>query len=208
MLFTERVLVVNQKAKLIGNRVEYAICDQGGRQVSAVRELTRGMMANAVSMRPAQNRTRRLQVIDPNDRVVLALTRPANFAKSTVIVHDAHGDEVGRIIQKSLGVIGGVRFTLESGGRSVGSMKAEGWSSWDFAVEDRTGSEVARITKTWAGWAKERFTKADNYVVEIHKALDEPLRSLVLATALTVDIALKQGQQTHKSSRRSARRYE
>lgn len=35
------------------------------------------------------------------------------------------------------------------------------------------------MTKTWAGWAKERFTKADKCVAEIHKTLEDPLRSLM-----------------------------
>lgn len=207
-VLTEQVLIVNQKVKLVGNKAEYAIFDQRGQRISIVRELSRGLLANAMSVRPPQNRTRRLQVLDDHDNLVLALTRPANFAKSTVIVHDAGGSEIGRIIQKSLGVIGGVRFAMESNGRTVGSMRAEGWNTWDFAVQDGNGSEVARITKSWAGWAKERFTKADNYVVEIHKPLQDPLRSLAVATALTIDVALKEGQQTHKTSRRSRRRFE
>ena len=36
------------------------------------------------------------------------------------------------------------------------------------------------------------FTTADNYVVQIHLPLDEPLRSLVVAAAVSVDTALKQ----------------
>ena len=36
------------------------------------------------------------------------------------------------------------------------------------------------------------FTTADTYVVHIHRPLEEPLRSLVIASALSVDTALKQ----------------
>jgi len=36
------------------------------------------------------------------------------------------------------------------------------------------------------------FTSADNYVLQIHRPLEEPLRSLVLASAVSVDLALKQ----------------
>ena len=63
-----------------------------------------------------------------------------------------------------------------------------------------------RITKTWAGWAKERFTKADNYVVQMHRPLEEPLRSLVIAAALALDVELKQGDPT-SSARRHRRGY-
>lgn len=207
-VFTEQVLVVNQKAKLIGNKAEYAVYDQQGRQVSAVREVGRGIVSNAVSLRPVQNRTRNLQVVDLNGRVVIALTRPANIVKSKVIVRDANGAEVGQIVQKNIGILGKVRFGLESRGRSLGSINAESWNAWDFNIQDATGSEIARITKTWAGWAKERFTKADNYVVQIHRPLEEPLRSLVIAAALALDVALKQGEQTRGSSLWGTRRYE
>jgi hypothetical protein len=37
-----------------------------------------------------------------------------------------------------------------------------------------------------------RFTTADNYVVQIHRPLGEPMRSLVVASALSIDTALKQ----------------
>jgi hypothetical protein len=51
---------------------------------------------------------------------------------------------------------------------------------------------VARITKTWEGLGKTLFTTADNFVVQIHRPLEEPLRSLVIASSLAVDVALKQ----------------
>ncbi len=51
---------------------------------------------------------------------------------------------------------------------------------------------MARITKTWEGLAKAMFTTADNYVVTIHRPLDDPLRSMVVAAALSIDTALKQ----------------
>ena len=84
----------------------------------------------------------------------------------------------------------------------LGSINAGSRAAWDFSIQDATGSEIARITKTWAGWARERFTKADNYVVQIHQPLHEPLRSLVVAAALAVDTALKQdGNWAHRRAR-------
>jgi hypothetical protein len=79
-----------------------------------------------------------------------------------------------------------------SDGRQVGAIKAENWRAWNFAIVDHADNEVARITKTWEGLAKTMFTTADNYVLQIHYQLPEPLLSLVVATALTVDTALKQ----------------
>jgi hypothetical protein len=35
------------------------------------------------------------------------------------------------------------------------------------------------------------FTTADNYVVHIHQPIEQPMHSLVLASALGIDTALK-----------------
>ncbi|MBJ7509274.1 MAG: scramblase, partial [Ilumatobacteraceae bacterium] len=66
------------------------------------------------------------------------------------------------------------------------------WRAWNFRIEDASGTEVARITKKFEGIAKTLFTTADNYVLNIHRPLEQPLISLVVAAALSIDTALKQ----------------
>jgi uncharacterized protein YxjI len=191
-IFTQPVLVVSQKVKLIELNNEYAIFDQHGRQVGAVRQV--GQSAAKKIMRVLasydQFMTHKLQVVDTQGNVLLALTRLAKLLKSRVIVQDGRGGEIGQIVQQN--AIGKIRFALESGGHTWGSINAENWRAWNFNIQDHTGTEVARITKSWEGVAKTLFTTADNYVVQIHRPLDDPLRSLVVAAALGVDTALKQ----------------
>ena len=129
---------------------------------------------------------------DSKDRSgpVLVLTRPAKVMKSRVVVTRPDGAPVGEIVQAN--VFGKIRFDLVAGGRLVGAIQAENWRAWNFAITDSAGTEVARITKTWEGLAKTLFTTADNYVVHVHTRLPDPLASLVIASALTVDTALKQ----------------
>ncbi len=191
-IFTEPVLVVNQKAKLIEVTNQYAVYDQGGRQIAAVNQV--GQSAARKVLRFVSNvdqfLTHHYQVTDAGGAVLLNLTRPAKVFKSTVVVTDPAGGEVGRIVQENM--VGKIRFGLESGGHRYGSINAENWRAWNFAVLDHSEAEVARITKTWAGFARAAFTTADKYVVQIHRPLDDPLRSMVVAAALTVDTALKQ----------------
>ena len=191
-LFSEPILVVNQKAKLIEVNNEYAIYDQHGRQIGAVRQVGQSMARKAIRVLSSYDQflTHKLQVVDHTGQVVLALTRPAKVLKSRVIVQNGMGQEIGAIIQQN--AIGKIRFSLEAGGHTWGSINAENWRAWNFNIQDHTGAEIARITKTWEGLAKTMFTTADNYVVQIHRPLDEPLRSLVVAAALGVDTALKQ----------------
>ena len=127
---------------------------------------------------------------DAQGRVLLRLTRPAKVMKSTVIVSDGNDQEIGRIVQDN--VFGKIHFTLQAGGHTYGSINAENWRAWNFRIDDHTGQEVARITKTFEGIAKTLFTTADNYVVQIHGQIPQPLNTLVVAAALSVDTALKQ----------------
>ena len=191
-LFSEPVLVVNQKAKLIELNNQYGVFDRSGRQIGAVNQVGQSTLKKAMRLLSSvdQFMTHRLEVVDSAGTVVLMLTRPAKVFKSTVVVEDPIGRELGRIVQRN--VIGKINFALESGGQELGAIKAENWRAWNFRIEDATGTEVARITKTWEGLAKMMFTTADNYVVQIHSRLAQPLLSLVVAAALSIDTALKQ----------------
>lgn len=97
---------------------------------------------------------------------------------------------------------GHARFALQADGRQLGSIHTENVEAWDFRVEDPQGIEIARVTKTWAGWVKETFTNADHYIVQIHQPLEHRLRSLVIASALAIDLSLKQGDPSRDTNPR------
>ena len=191
-IFSEPILVVNQKAKLIELNNQYSVFNAQGQQLAAVNQV--GQSAAKKVLRLVSNfdqfLTHKLSVTDNSGAVVLHITRPAKVMKSTVIVADGAGTEIGRIVQDN--VFGKIHFSLQAGGYTVGAIKAENWRAWNFRIEDHSGQEVARITKTFEGVAKTLFTTADNYVVQFHTQLAQPLLSLAVASALSVDTALKQ----------------
>lgn len=191
-LFDSPVLVVNQKAKIIEVTNEYAVYDANGNQLGSVVQVGQNMLRKAVRLLSSYDQflSHRLELRDMQGRVVLGLHRPAKFMKSKVIVSTPDGREVGVIRQEN--AIGKIRFAFEVGGQRVGGIQAENWRAWDFAINDAQGTEVARIKKTWEGLAKAMFTTADNYVVRFHRPLEDPLRTLVVAAAVSVDTALKQ----------------
>ncbi len=190
-LYDQSVLVVNQKTKLIELTNEYEVYDVDGRQIGAVVQVGQSSLKKAVRFvsNLDQVLTHRLEVRDGTG-VVLVLTRPAKFVKSRVIVERPDGAPVGEIVQAN--VFGKIRFDLVSDGQLVGAIQAENWRAWDFAILDAAGTEIARITKKWEGLARTMFTTADRYVVLVHFRLPEPLASMVIASGLTVDTALKQ----------------
>ncbi|MCB0995287.1 MAG: DUF2510 domain-containing protein [Acidimicrobiales bacterium] len=188
----EPILVVNQKAKLIEVNSEYAIYDRQGTQLGAVRQVGQSAAKKVLRFVGSVDQflTHKFQVIDMGGNVLMQVTRPAKFVKSRVLVTDAAGNDIGEVVQEN--VFGKIHFGLHAGGQKIGSLNAENWRAWNFNIQDASGQEVARINKTWEGLAKTLFTTADNYVLQLHRPLDEPLRSLVVASALTVDTALKQ----------------
>ncbi len=191
-IFSEPILVVNQKAKFIEVSNEYAIYDQNAQQIAAVREVGQSGLKKAARLLTSwdQYMTHKLQIVDMNGAPQLTLTRPAKVVKSRIIVQDPAGAEIGQIVQQNM--MGKIRFAIESGGQTIGSINGENWRAWNFNIRDHTDTEVARVTKTWEGLAKTMFTTADNYVVQMHRQLQAPLLPLVVAAALSIDTALKQ----------------
>ncbi|MFB7193927.1 phospholipid scramblase-related protein [Streptomyces sp. NPDC056240] len=191
-LFTEPVLVVNQKAKLIELTNEYTVMDQNGGQIGSVVQVGQSTLKKVARLVSSldQFMTHKLEIRDAYGQPQLVMTRPAKFMKSRVVVERPDGSPVGEIVQQNM--IGKINFAINVNGQQIGAIKAENWRAWNFSIVDHADNEVARITKTWEGLAKTMFTTADNYVLQIHYQLPEPLLSLVVATALTVDTALKQ----------------
>ena len=190
-LYDQPVLVVSQRTKLIELANEYAVFDAQGQQIGAVAEVGQSTVRKALRFVSQfdQFLTHRLEVRDAGGPV-LVVTRPAKLVRSRMQVARPDGTPVGEIAQAN--VLDRIRFDLIAAGGPVGAIQAENWRAWNFAIIDAAGAEVARITKTWEGVARTLFTTADNYVVHVHYRLPDPLASLVLASALTVDTALKQ----------------
>jgi uncharacterized protein YxjI len=191
-LFTEPVLVVNQKAKLIELVNEYKVFDQQGNQIGSVAQVGQSAIKKAARFVSSldQFMTHTYEIRDAQEQPLMVLVRPRKFMKSKFQLTRPDGSAIGEIAQKNM--FGKIKFVLSANGQELGMINAENWRAWNFSIQDASGTEIARITKTWEGIAKTIFTTADNYVVQFHQQLDDPLRSLVIAAALSIDTALKQ----------------
>ncbi len=172
---------------------EYVVRDESGNQLGAVREVGQSKARKVLRFVSQVDDflTHRYEIVDSSGSVVLRVTRPRRLLKANVVISGPDDAEIGRVVQQN--VIGKIRFGLVAAdGTAVGSINAENWRAWDFSVCDASGAEVARVTKKWAGLGRELFTTADNYVVSVPSPLAEPLRSIVVASALCIDTALKQ----------------
>lgn len=189
-------LVVNQKAKLIELTNEYRIFDESGAQVGTIRQEGQSALKKVARFVSSldQFMTHTYAVYEADGTKILELTRPRKFMKSKVEVKDGQGMPVGLIVQEN--VVGKKRFALQGPtGEPLGAINAENWRAWDFTILDAGGQQVGNVNKKWAGLGKEMFTSADNYVVEIDGSVSGPLRQMVVASAASLDTALKQDAQ-------------
>ena len=192
-LYGQPVLVVSQKARRVELSEEYAVFDGQGNRIGAVVQIGQSVRAKGVRLVAEIDSffTRRLEVWDARDPV-LVLTRPVRMARARVHVSRPDGAPIGEIVETT--GFGKSRFDLVASGRLVGALRAANWRGSDFSVTDAAGTEVARITKRWKGPPRTRFTRARTYAVHVHVRPPEPLASMMIASALTLETALDQNE--------------
>ena len=186
--------MVNQKAKLFEGSTNFTVYRGDGTEIAAVRQVGQsavGKLLKATS-RFDMLMSATFEIVDRSGAVQLVIEKPRTFLKGRVSVHRPDGGEIGQIVTKLR--LGKARFLLNVGDSQIGEIDAQNFRGWDFAITDANGGKVGRISKTWAGFGKEMFTNADNYVVEIDRAVADPLRSLMVASALTIDALMKQAK--------------
>jgi uncharacterized protein YxjI len=191
-LFSEPVLVVNQKTQIIELAAEFYVYDQNGNKIGGVAQVGQSMLKQAARLMSSldQFMTHTYEIRDANEQPLMSLVRPRKFMKSKFQLNAPDGTQIGEIVQKNM--MAKIKFSLRAAGNEVGTLNAENWKAWNWNIKDVAGEEIGRITKTWEGLLRTAFTTADNYVVQIHRPLEQPLCSLVIAAALCVDTALKQ----------------
>jgi uncharacterized protein YxjI len=192
-LMGESILVVSQRTKAIEVVGEYRVLDHMGSELAIVRQFGQNRLKRFFRFFGGFSIffTHRFEVTDPQGRALGSFVRPRKVFVSRVEIYDAVGVHAGTLRQEN--VFGHIRFRLEApGGVIVAMMRARNWRAWDFSIVDHTGAEIAVIIKTWEGWARTFLTTADRYVVRIARPLEDPLHTLVVASALAIDVALKQ----------------
>ncbi|TAJ21646.1 MAG: RNAase [Planctomycetota bacterium] len=130
------------------------------------------------------------QVTDASGAVVLRIDRGVSLFLSKVAVCDGAGVALGGF-QQRLWSIGGRFDVHDARGEVVCSLRGN-WIGWEFQFEHE-GRVLARVSKKWAGVGREFFTQADDYVLQIEPAVprDAPVRALMIAAVLVIDLVLK-----------------
>lgn len=122
---------------------------------------------------------------------VLEVKRGISLFLSTVEVFDDKGLLVGRFKQKFFSV-GGKFDVLDTQDNVLCTLKGK-WTSWDFKFM-QGNTELAHVTKKWAGLGRELFTTADNYMLSVSEGVkkEDNVRILILAAVMCIDMVLKE----------------
>jgi uncharacterized protein YxjI len=132
-----------------------------------------------------------IDVRTPAGEQVLRVTRGISLFLSKVDVLDEQHQRIGGFKQKFFS-IGGAFDVLGANDQTLCKLKGK-WTGWDFRF--MTGeTELAHVSKKWAGFGKELFTSADNYMLQISDQVPayNPVRQLILGAVMCIDLVLKE----------------
>ena len=132
-----------------------------------------------------------LEIKMPDGERVLTVKRSFTIFRSNVEVFDENDKLIGTFKQKFLS-LGGKFNVQDPEGNLLCTLKGK-WTSWEFAFL-QGDTQFAQVTKKWAGFGKEFFTTADNYILHIEESVpaENRLRLLIMAAVLCIDMVLKE----------------
>ncbi|MEQ9408423.1 MAG: phospholipid scramblase-related protein [Fuerstiella sp.] len=132
-----------------------------------------------------------VDVRTPSGDPILSVRRGISLFLSKVDVLDEEDERIGGFRQKMFS-LGGAFRVLGDGDQELCTLKGK-WTGWDFRFVAGT-TELASVSKKWAGLGKELFTSADNYVLQISDDVppDNPVRQLIMAAVMCIDMVLKE----------------
>ncbi len=132
-----------------------------------------------------------VMIKDPTGEVLITVKRGISIFLSTVEVFDEKDNLIGKFKQQFFS-IGGKFNLLDQNDNVVSTLKGK-WTSWDFKFV-KEGHEFAHVSKQWAGFGKELFTSADNYMLKIDESVPQNnrLRMLIIAAVMCIDMVLKE----------------
>jgi uncharacterized protein YxjI len=134
-----------------------------------------------------------LEIRNSNDELQASIMRGWTFFMSQIKVKDAQGNVIGTIQQKFKFLKPSFKIFNVSG-MQIAEISGD-WKGWNFTIKDPSNTQIGSITKKWAGAAKEIFTTADKYNVNIDsKYNNKENKIVILSSAITIDMVLKESK--------------
>ena len=116
---------------------------------------------------------------------VLKLERPFRFYFHKMDVRDAHGKLLGTI-EREFSLLRRLYRITNSTGMEICRLYGPLLHPWTFEIREND-RQLGKITKKWSGLAKEFFTDADNFAIEMPPGKDVETKSVLLGAVFLID---------------------
>ncbi len=167
---------------------QYHISDHHGRMIGVIEERSQGLANALIRIFLGSHRPLDIEVLDfqTND-IALNLTRSFFFFLSDLDVATPDGRKMGSI-HRQFDILYKRYDLRDQNGDLFATIASPLWRLWTFPIFDRSGKEVAVISKKWSGLAQEIFTDADNFGLDFGD-VDWTLqqKAVIFAAALSID---------------------
>jgi len=185
---------IDEKVGLLKFSNQYKVYDAQGAQIGAVVQRVPGwqkvlrVIGNFKAIMPFT-----LEIQNADGTVESTISRGWTFWMSKIAITDGSGAALGTIRQK-WAFLKPTFNIFNSEGVQVASITGD-WKAWNFSINGPTGQPIGSITKKWAGIAREFFTSADKYQVEIAEEVAEDAHKIaIVSAAITIDMVLKESK--------------
>jgi len=133
----------------------------------------------------------RLDVVDAHGALCFTIIFSGEDAQFTAAVLDAAGNSFGEVV-KATGWRK-IHFGLRADGLTLGTVESDGISGWDYLVHQAQAT-VGAITRSGTSFLKR--ARSDDFRLDLDRQLTEPLRSLVVACAVGMDVSVSNDDAT------------
>ncbi|MDB9894963.1 phospholipid scramblase family protein [Reinekea forsetii] len=192
-LVNSNLFLVKEHVGLFKAANNYDIYDPtSGEMIMQCREPSLGLLTKLLRFTDFKRMTPfDVQISTPGGERIVRIQRGISLFMSKVEVRDQDNVVIGGFQQRMLS-IGGKFDVLDKDDQLLCKLEGQ-WTGWDFYF--RNGKQdLAHVSKKWTGLGREMFTSADNYVLEIYQDVpkDDPVRKLILAAVMCIDMVLKE----------------
>lgn len=120
---------------------------------------------------------------EENGTPLVTISRGFSMMRVRSTVTNASGEVIGmfqsRMMSRGLDV-------LDAQGEKFARLECD-WKGFNFKFLDKDGNELGTVSKKFAGLAKELFTSADKYMVDLNGVDNPDTAALLLAASVVLD---------------------
>lgn len=182
---------IDEKVNFLKFANEYKVFNEHAEQIGVIKQKLSGgqkflrLFINKASM------PFRLDILNSSGAKEASISRNWTFFLSKISINGPQDEVLGKIKQK-MHFLKPKFQIFDNNDNLIAEIKGD-WKAWNFDITDTNGQKIGIITKKWAGVAKEFFTTADKYnvnLIDFNLPLEK--RIAVLSSAITIDMVLKE----------------